>query len=326
MNVKPNNKDKPWWNRPIMGSVSLTERLLRAINKEKVPELALSLHNKELEELNEIVSALERQDDGTFKQEFLDYISIKNKVENSQDEYKGLNTCIKILRFAIEKNIHFRNIHKIELDCQGKTQLELYKFVLEQLDGDLDPVIFKENVQEKIEHLVSITRNELIKDVLGSYLNSLNTIAEDEIGLKLLLLFKKYKRADATIFDIISDILKELKKQDLANLKALVLLVKVNYEQLEKIGILIGIPNKSNQAITYAKIFQYIVFCYKYESCYARFQQLLENLIKWEKHYKNLQEVRQQYPIGKYKLPEEFIKIIPGESIYQKYKDYLPIS
>lgn len=323
MNLQPETDDQPWWNRPLLGKISFLERLIGAINRQQVPELALSLHNTELDELNRIAPVIQMQDNDSFSQEFLLYIFIKNQIENNKDEYKGLLTFIKILQFAIEKNSHFKNIQKIESDYQGKTQLELYEFVFEQLNNNLDKSIFRQNVHEKVENLISIIRNELIQNILRSYVMSLDNIAENEIGLNLLLLFKKYKIADYTIFNIIADILKQLVKQDLQNLKALVLVVKVNYEQLEKLGQLIGIPTRSNEPMIYAKILQYIALLHKYETLNYRFNQLVTNLNKWEKHYKTINDIRIEYPSHKYHLPQEFLATIPGENIYQKYKDYL---
>jgi hypothetical protein len=103
----------------------------------------------------------------------------------------------------------------------------------------------------------------------------------------------------------------------------LVLVVKVNFTKLENLGKLIGIPTKSNEPITHAKILQYIAMCYKYENLNYRFHQLIDNLIKWEKHYKTLLEVRGEYPSYQYYLPEDFMKFIPGENIYQKYQNHL---
>ncbi len=151
----------------------------------------------------------------------------------------------------------------------------------------------------------------------------MNVLTQDEIGLNLLLLFKKYKISGSTVFDKIIGLIKQLRKQELENLDGLILVVEVNNESLEQLGSLIGISNKNNQPITYAKILQYITLYYKYNDYYFRFQQLINNLQKWEKHYQNLQKIREEYASHKYKLPEEFLKFIPAENIYQKYQEYL---
>lgn len=314
---------QPWWNRPVVGKITLSQRLIGFINRQLVPEVSLILHKTELEKLTKIAPTLQMLDNPEFNQEFLGYISIKSQIENNEGEYEGLETFIKILRFGIEKNKYFCTIQRIELDYQGKTQRELYDFVFEQLNNNLDRVIFKRTVIDKVENLISIVKNEPIKIVLENYIHCLKAIASEQIGLDLWLLCKKYNLNNYQLFQIIYDILKQLKKENLTNLKPLVLAVKVNFEELENLGKLIGIPNTMNQEIIFAKILRYIALSYQYEKLNYRFYQLVENLVKWQGHYQILVRVREEYPSYKYKLPEEFMRIIPGENIYQKYQSYL---
>lgn len=332
MNSKLKHEEQPWWNRPIhwnepiIGNVSLLELMVSYLNRQQVPDLAISLHHQTWQDLNKIAPTIKMQDKETYNQEFLRYVSLKHQVENNQDDYKGLNTCIRVLQFAIENNSNFRNIYRIELDYQGKTQLELYNFVSDQLEHNLDKNILQRNIKEKIDEVISLTKNELIKNTISSYFSSLNVLVQDEIGLNLLRLFKKYNLSNSTVFDKIIEIIQQLKKQELENLESLNLVVEVNYETLEKLGRLIGISKKNNQPLTYAKILQYVTLYYKYDNYYFRFQQLINNLKKWEKYYQNLNKIREEYPSHKYKLPEEFLKFIPGENIYEKYKQCLSIS
>ncbi|BAQ63860.1 hypothetical protein [Geminocystis sp. NIES-3709] len=316
---------KSWWNRPLVGSVSLIERIVGALNPQPVPELALSLHDTEWEELGKIVPTLTMLDNEQYTSEFLFYISIKNKLEQNLDDYKGLQKFIRIFSFAIKNIHHFRVIRRIELDFQGRSQLELYNFVEEQLHVSYDPILFHQLVSNEIQELLEKILNEPTQKALLAYKTALDAITQEEVGLNLLLLFKKYNIADYAIFSIVNDILKQLKKQDLDNLKALVLIVKVNYDELEKLGQLIGIPNHEDKVITYAKIIQYIALSYRYENIVYRFQQLLENLQKWYKHYETVIDVRHQYPNHKYKISPKFMENIPGELIYLKYRDFIKI-
>ncbi|MBL1209008.1 hypothetical protein [Geminocystis sp. GBBB08] len=323
MTKDPYFQSKPWWNRPLVGNVSIIERILGALNPQKVPELALSLHDTELEELRKFEPTLRMLDNDQYVPEFLYFINIKQKLEKNIDDYKGIHIFVKIFTFAIKHINDFRTIRRIELDFQGKTQLDLYQFIEEQLNNNSDPLLFKQLVNIEIEELLSIIRNEPTKKALLSYQMALNNINIDQIGLNLLLLFKKYQISDYTIFNTINEILKQFKKQDLTNLKALVLIVKVNYEELDKIGKLIGISHNEDAVITYAKIIQYIALSNRYDNIIYRFQQLLDSIDKWHKHYQTVLEIRQKYPSHKYKVSPKFIEVIPGESIYFKYQDYL---
>lgn len=314
---------KPWWNRPLFGSVSFIERIIGFLNRQEIPELALSLHDTELEELKKIVPTMKMLDNEKYTDEFLLYISIKNKVENNLGEYKSLQTFIRIFSFITKHINYFRIIKRIELDFRGKTQVELYDFIEQQLNLIPDPKLFHELVIDEIDKLLAIIRNEPTKQALLSYKNALDTITKDEIGLNLLILFKKYNIVDFSIFNIINIILQKLQSQNLESLKALVLIVKVHYDELEKLGQLIGIPKSDNQVITYAQILQYIALSSRYDSLVYRFNKLLEVLNNWNKHYQTLRQIRGEYPSHKYKLSPSFTESIPGESIYLKYKELL---
>lgn len=320
------NSLKPWWNRPLVGSVSLIERIMGALNPLPLPELALSLHDTEWEELAKITPILTMLDNEQYTPEFLFYLKVKHKLEHNLDDYKGMQKFVNILIFAIKNIHHFRTIKRIELDFHGKSQLILYDFVEEQLNINYDPTIFRQLVNNEIEELLNNINNKAIKKALLSYKMALDAITQEEAGLNLLLLFKKYNISDYAIFTVINDIIKKLKKQDLSNLKALVLVVKVNIDEFDKLGQLIGISHHEDKVITYAKMIQYIALYHRYESIIYRFHQLLEHLQKWHKHYITIVEIRQEYPTHKYKVSSKFIENIPGESIYFKYRDFLPVS
>lgn len=314
---------KPWWNRPLFGSVSLIERIIGILNRQEIPELALSLHDTELEELKKIFPTIKMLDNEQYTDEFLLYIKIKNKVENNLDEYKGLNTFIRIFSFITKHLNYFRVIKRIELDFRGKTQVELYDFIEQQLNLISDPKLFNEMVMDEIDKLLAIIRNEPTKQALLSYKNALDIVTKDEIGLNLLVLLKKYNIIDFSIFNIINTILHKLKNQNLEALKALVLIVKIHYDELEKLGQLVGIPQSDNRVITYAQILQYIALSSRYDSLIYRFNQLLEILNNWNKHYQTLRQIREEYPSHKYKIPASFTESIPGEYIYLKYQELL---
>lgn len=316
-------QSKSWWNRPLFGDVSVVERISGALNPLEIPELALSLHDTELEELVKIEPTLRMLDNDQYTSEFLCFMKIKYKLENNLDEYKGLQTFIKIFSFAIKHINDFRTIRRMELDFQDQNQVDLYEFIEDQLNNNSDPILFKTLVTEEIEQLLAMITNEATQKALLSYQAALNKIMVTQIGLNLLLLFKKYQVSDYAIFSIINSILKQFKQQDLTNLKALVMIVKVNYDELDKLGKLIGIHHNEEEVITYAKIIQYIALSNRYEILIYRFQQLLDIINKWYKHYQTVLEIRQKYPSHKYKISPKFIETIPGESIYFKYQDYL---
>lgn len=315
--------EKPWWNRPLFGSVSLVERIWGFFHRQPLPELALSLHDTELNTLTDLEPSIRMLDNEQYTPEFLFYMRVRRKIESNQDDYKGLQSFVKIFTFILKHLNQFRTLRRVELDFQGKTQAELYNFIGEQLNIIPEPVLFRQVVLPEVDKLIDIIRNEPTKNALLAYKIALETVTEEAIGLHLLSLFKQYDWPDFSIFATIGDILNKLKKQDLRNLKALVLVAKVYSEQLAKIGQIIGIPADDNQVIVYAKIIQYIALSNRYENLVYRFEQLLESLRKWKRHYDTLLEIRQEYPPHKYKLPPSFSKPIPGENIYLKYQEFV---
>lgn len=265
-------------------------------------------------------------DNEQYSSEYVFYRHIKYKLDHNLDEYKGLNTFVKIFSFTINNIQYFSVVRRIELDFQGSTLNELYEFVQEQLSITNDTHLFHKLVNGEINRLLKLVRNEPTKNAILTYKNALFAISQNEMGLNLLSLFNKYNISDFSTFKILNDILKQLKNQDLENLKALVLVVKVNYEQLDKLGNLFGIPPSDDQVIIYAKILQYIALTSRYENINYRFEKLLDILKKWNTHYQTLKEIREQYPAYKYKVPSEFLQEVGGESIYAKYESLMKLS
>lgn len=326
MKSQPQLTEQSWWNKPLFGSVSLWQRLWGALKPQPIPELAVSLHNTELEELNNIAPTIKMLDNEQYSSEYVFYRHIKYKLDHNLDEYKGLNTFVKIFSFTINNIKYFSVVRRIELDFQGSTLNGLYEFVQEQLSITNDTHLFHKLVNGEINRLLKLVRNEPTKNAILTYKNALFAISQNEMGLNLLSLFKKYNISDFSTFKILNDILKQLKNQDLENLKALVLVVKVNYEQLDKLGNLFGIPPSDDQVIIYAKILQYIALTSRYENINYRFEKLLDILKKWNTHYQTLKEIREQYPAYKYKVPSEFLQEVGGESIYAKYESLMKLS
>lgn len=325
MNLKQNKQQKPWWNRPLFGEIGLTERLIGIINQQPLPEIALSLYNSEIAELEKYVPTIKMLENDNYSQEFLFYVKLKHRIENNLDDYKGLNTFAEILIFAVYNIRHFETIQRIELDYREKSQRELYKFVEQKLNNKIGTKLFQNQVNTEIEKVISLVNNNSIKEALIYYKNALDKITDEQIGLKLLLLLKSYKSANYSIFNIIIDVLKKAKKKDLQNLQSLISVAETDYEKLENLGRFIGMPNKINSPNTFGKIIQYMSLNRKYNHLNYQFQQLINNICKWEKNYQNLIEIRKKYPSYQYKLPESFKQNISAEEIYLKYKDYLSL-
>ena len=144
-----------------------------------------------------------------------------------------------------------------------------------------------------------------------------------KLGLKLLGLFKQYELKDFSILKRVSDVVEGFQGVDLISSDNLISPVLENYESFEKLGPILGISEADSTPKAYAKILQVIGLTNRHGKAYLEFEQLVELLKKWEKPYKTIAMVREEYTEDKYTLPSEFTEDIPGKSTYQKYAEYL---
>ena len=264
-------------------------------------------------------------DNESYSDEFLFYMKIKHKIDHGLDEYQGLAQFIKVFSFTTQKIKYFRILARVELDFRGKTQVQLYQFVERQLNSQAHPKVIRDLINQKIEDSIDSIRNEPTKQALISYKKALQSILKEDSGVEFLKILKNNKITNYSIFNVIYSLIKQAKKQDLTNLKGLVLIVKVKQDELEELAKVMNLPQSDNQVIIYAKIIQYITLYYRYQNITFRFEQLLDKLFKWQEHYLKILQLREEYPRHKYLKSAQLFQPLPGESIYSKYEDLLAI-
>lgn len=323
MNEKPQLNEKPFWNRPLFGNISLWQRILGILHRQQIPDSVLSSFDRELESLNKLEPTLRMLDNGQYSDEFLFYMEIKQKIDQNLEEYKGLEHFIKAISFTIKNIKDFHILSRVELDFQGKTQVQLYKFIEEQLNCNSSSKSIRKTIRNKLQESINNTRNQPTKEALISYKQALESIISRKSGVELLCFLKKQNITNYSIFDVFYSLIKETKDQDIQNLKFIVLMVKNKKNQLDQLFTLIGFPELENSSVVYAKIIQYIALSYRYEHITFRFEQFLEILHKWEQHYQEIIKIKEEYPAHKYRHPYNFSDKIPGLSIYLKYKSFL---
>ena len=120
-----------------------------------------------------------------------------------------------------------------------------------------------------------------------------------------------------------SDLVKKLNQQDLLDHKKLTILVLAHNEVFQKLAPIVGISESEDCPETYCKLLQYMGLVNRHEKAYQQFKKLLVILKKWERPYKNLIMIREQYSPQEYQLPDEFKADIPGLNLYQIYKKYI---
>jgi hypothetical protein len=316
--------EKSWWNRPLWGKQSFLEKILLKFSKPPVSESAIFLHNREMMDARVFAKTAQAIDNDKFNsKEFLLFIKINYYLVKGLEEYVGLYQSVRLLQVAIEAKNSFLTIDQTEFRYRSSKQQEFYQYVEDLLKNHEDKLAFREGVERKLAEVLLHIKTEEGKRALQAYAKELDHLAEHELGLKLLSLFKSYQLADYSILRIISDLVNSLREKDLRDIKGLTSLVMVNYDVFDKLKQIIGISDKKSSPDTYALMIQYIALQYRHQHSYLKFQELIAVMRKWFKPYQAILGIRQEYSPHEYRQPKDFSAEIPGLAIYEKYQKRL---
>ena len=306
---------------------SFWSKLTDRFQKPRILESDEFLHQRNLDQLITIGNQAENIHAEKFgNSEFTAFVKIKSYIHRSMGEYTGLDDILDMLTAAIGAQNSFLTIEGGESRHCSSTQQQLYKLVNNLLAEELDPREFTQQVNQKLAELLPQLKTEEGKIALQAYATEVGNVAQTPLGLKLLLLFKRYQFDDFSVLRGVSNTINDLKNEDLLNLDSLLLLVMVKYDVFEKLGPIIGVSEEYNRPETYAKMLQYIGLKDKHEDAYQKFQAFLLLMKKWETYCKTVANVRQKYDPQQYRLPKSFTTVIPGIDLYEKYKDSLPLT
>lgn len=305
-----------------LGQSNFLGKFFKRFQKPDVLESDKFLHQRNLEKLALITNQAENLNADKFgNTEFMAFFKIKSYIARSIDEYANLDEVIELLRVAIEAQTSFSTIDSTESRYCSSSQRKLYDFVNSLLTQEIDTAVFKQQVEQKLEEVLPLLQTEEGKVALRAYVAEISKISENPLGLKLILLFKKYQLDDYSTLRSVSNTINLLEAEDLLNLDALLLLVMVKYDVFEKLGPIVGIAEQHNRPETYSKMLQYIGLKSRHEVSYQKFQDFLLLIKQWEIHYNTIVNVRNKYSEKDYQLPKEFNSEPPGFGLYQKYKD-----
>ncbi len=321
--MKPKLTQQPWWNRPLFGGVSLWERIIGILHRQKVPELTLSLYDEQINAIKKLAPNLQMMDRDYYQGEFLSYMKIKQKVDDRLDEYESLSGYIKAFDFVIKNMKYFQVVSRIELDFRGKTQVNLYDFIAQKLNSSDDNASIKRSILNEIQNTIDRTLNTPMKEAMSSYKSAIDSILKEESDVPNLNFLKQTNVTNYAVFEVIYLIFKKAKKVDVNNLKNITSLLKEEERDLSKLTEKIDFPQENDLHKNYAKVIKYLVLYHRYEKMIFRFEQLLNELSQWFYHYQIIQEIKKEYPSYKYYIPHKFKDKIIAENIYLKYKKLL---
>ena len=293
--------------------------------KPKVPEGSVILHNRTLKEITVIGNNAEKINDDKFgNEEFKQLIQFNVNVAKKTEGYPELYKSVELLKAAIIAQKSFLKLESTELRYRSRKQQELYNYVADNLVKDIDKEAFAKQVKQKQAEVLPLINTEEGRGAIDAYVKEISVLSQYNLGLKLLALFKQYNLQDFSILKKVSDVIESLQAKELLSPKDLISSILEHYEAFEKLAPILGISEAESTATAYARVLQILGLINRHGKSYIQFEQLVELLKKWEKTYKNIAMVRQEYTSDQYQIPQEFKEDIPGINVYQKYAKYLP--
>lgn len=312
--------------RPIVKGIAGTfkSNIDEKFGKPKVPDGSITLHNNAFKKITIIGNKAENINDEKFgNEEFKLLIQIKIDIAKKTEGYVKLAYGVELLKAAIIAQKSFLKLESTELRYRSRKQQEFYQYVADNLEENVDKEAFAKKVKKKQIEILPLITTEEGRVALESYAKEIKIISQYDLGLKLLTLFKQYELKDFSILKTISDTIEGLQGQDLFSPKGLISLVLEKYEAFEKLAPILGISEAESSPSTYARILQVIGLENRHGKSYLQFKQLVELLKSWEKPYKTINMVREEYTPDRYQIPAEFKQEIPGIETYKQYVKYL---
>ncbi|MBL1208324.1 MAG: hypothetical protein FWJ34_00860 [Geminocystis sp. GBBB08] len=289
-----------------------------------MPETTQALYRDCFNSLKNVSVMVKAIDNEKFSsREFVKFLMINRQLEQNTGSYEGLKYSMDLLRVALETKESFLKIEATETRYRSYAQQDFYEYIYEYLQQDLEVDQFKELVERKLIDIIPQIKTDEGKAAIQSYVNSLEIVSKDKLGLKLLWLFKQYDLSNFALLRTVGDIADTFYDKNLESTKEFMVVVQVNSEIFLKLGQIIQVPQKQNKPETYALMLQYIALRNRHGKSFAQFQSLLTLLKDWEKFYNSLIAIRQEYPPEEFKQPFIFSEEIPALTIYNKYESHL---
>ena len=262
---------------------------------------------------------------GLKQQELYNFVGTLLVKNSGEDVYvkKIKQRLTKIMpKTTVKNRKHILENYKKALDniANYEFSLKLLRFLLTQ---NLTRAEFIKSLENKVQEIMPQIQTKEGKEALESYAKTLKNLAEQELGLELLSLFKKYQLTDYWLLQDISEIINKFQLEKLDDSLPFFNKVKADLEIFTKLGKIIGVSEDMDKPEHYANILQYICLTYKYQEAFDHFKKLVVLLQEWQKRYQIIKNIRLECDKSNYRKPKEFNQDIPGLDIYNKYKVHL---
>lgn len=326
-NESPETQGK-WYSRPLWGNQTFLQwlnNLFFLSRKEEIPQTTVELYKHSYNQLKNISAIARTIDKEKFtSREFVNFLMLTRDFEKDTGNYEGLKYSIELLRVALETKESFLKIEATETRYRSFAQQEFYEYVFDLLmRKEIEVKEFQELVQRELSNVIPKVKSDEGRVAIQSYVNQLDIVCKNQLGLKLLYLFKQYDLSNFSLLRTVADIADGFYDKNLDSLKEFMVVVQVNSEIFLKLGQIIQIPLQKNTPETYALILQYIALRNRHQNSYSQFQQLTNLLKEWEAIYIPLTTIIKEYPPKEYKQPDIFKQDIPGLELYTKYEQHI---
>jgi hypothetical protein len=291
--------------------------------KPKVPDESVFLHNRLIQEIQRLSARLQQLDNDQFTEaEFLKLLLWESNISKGKNEFKELKEPIQLLKVGLDTKNIFLAIEQTEFSYRGSGQQEFYNYITKLLAQGLTKEEFRVEVDNKLMEILPILMTEEGKQALISYSQELYKLAETNLALKLMFLFRQNESQNYSVLKSISDIIEKTGGKNLLDPKIISSLVMFHYEDFEKVSKIIGLSKQQSTVENYTKILQYLGLFYRHAQDYYAFREFIAILKQWQKPYQSISYIRQQYSAKEYDLPKDFAQAISGEKIAKKYHEY----
>jgi len=324
------DKDKPWWNRPLVGDRTLVDYMfISTDSRQEIPERTVYLNNYATQKLEKINLTLKALFSEKFSQpDFLVFARIQSYLSKyfKQKNHYFIQS-IDFFTMIFSHLDSLSNLTNIESEYQGEIFTQFYLYSEQLADQFLDKLVFQEKLKKRRQIFLKSIENPNDAKIIEIYTNNLLLISEVPHLLLTFYLLKRKLLDNWHLFRKIRDFIHHGQNNDLEELKAFILVIKADYDWLKALLVnIVGIKDKNVDVISLARVLQYIALNYKYESVYHQFERFLIYLAKWEKTYCYILSLREEYPSDHYHYPSSFKSKLPGFDLYKVYHDYLDSS
>ncbi len=317
-------RKKSWWNQPILGKASMTERIAGLVSQQTVSESEVLKHKQVMDSMTILINKVQKLKSQQFSDpKFIDFVKIQSELSRTQDDRNSLMLAAELLAAGIESKDIFLDIQATEARYRNTASQKIYDAVHGLFHRNLEPAAFMVALNKKTADVLADIETDSLKQAMHQYLGQIDHLSQGRFSFQFFTLFQSSQEADYAVLKTASELIDTCKQGDRHDVDQLNRQVRIQYSFFEKLGRILGIPAHKRLPETYARLIQYVALNDQYKQFYPQFRQVLILLEKWHKHYTKAISIRQQFHPDEYKLPKEFKQDLPGVEVYEYFREYV---